>query len=212
MAVCKECKEEVKSIYGGVCQQCRIGNQNPAQWALEQVRTKMINHYRSVNYKPKLLTGYESLHYHIDGHYLNELYHTHEIRDQIVSISMGAECTPYDRPDSLEPGCKDIKFYIRRWTTDGLRSYRKVGPVPISNIDTFVEEALPHFHEALLDLLKFAKTDSYVCATCDKTFPNDVFGGSYFAGKYCSPCWELFKKKNSRECLKCRRSRYECYC
>lgn len=204
MFKCEKCGEDVRSRTDGICQKCQIGNKNPAHWALEKVKQSLLQGRGKEKYS-KFLTGHEGVRYHLDGRYMNDVHYPHEQQKNMVSISCSGQC-------DNEDGFPNLQIAFHRWTHNGMVAFRKAGPFKISSIDTFVEEALPHFHESLVELINFAKGGNFLCSGCDKTFPKGTQAGRHFAGEYCSPCWEAFKKKNSRVCRKCRRPLYECYC
>lgn len=206
MFKCKKCNEDVHKHTGGICQKCQIGSENPAHWVLKEVKKAILEgRDKEHNKYLKWLTAYKSIRYHVNGYYVNNTCYTHIPEKNMVIMGCSGQ-------SDNENGFPNLQIVFHRWTHDGSVAFRKAGPYKISSINTFASETLPYFHESLVELINFTKTGDFFCSGCDKTFPKGTETGRHFAGKYCNPCWEVYKKKNYRVCLKCKCPLYECYC
>jgi hypothetical protein len=184
---------------------CQIGDENPIIWTIKKVKNSLSKPSKHVKKNYRLRSGYGSLNYNIKtGEHCGDEHRSHEDRKSTVSISLSSECENKD-------DCANITVLFNRWTDDGMTIYKTDGPHKISSIDTFENEVLPLFMESLYDLIKFAQRGTYCCSGCGKE--KDVPPvGRHFAGVYCKPCYESYKRKHSGRCLKCKDYRYRCCC
>lgn len=211
MFACKNCSTVVKSIVGGECQQCCIGSKNPTIWAFESLQAAIA---KKIELNPSKGAWHTeasvSLHYHIDGHYVvNKIYSNNEAKN-IVVIHPTISCVV----DSYTKNVSNIRLKFSRWTDDGMTTFRNNEKsqvsIPIKDINSLVEEGIPHYLEALADLIKHARTGFYICSNCEKQIENNHL--RHFAGIYCVSCWKQHQKENSGTCGLCRRPYYECCC
>ena len=67
-----------------------------------------------------------------------------------------------------------------------------------------------------LDVIRFVrrmiKRKEILCSNCGKLISTSEISGSHFAGKYCSKCWEEYKKEHSGKCLRCNSPYWQCCC
>lgn len=203
---CKNCETTCWSGYGEyeLCTKCMIGDQSPSIWVLSQIKEGILN-FKGSSYQLKTRSSDRSLTYNINtGECIGrEKPNIGESKD-FVTIMVSVYC------DNQE-GFPNTRIKFRTWKDAGTSSLGEEGPYQISSFDKLVEEGAPLFVATLFKLIKFAKEDLYICASCEKECKNPP-AGRYFAGTYCGPCWERYKNKNSRTCSICRRPMYQCYC
>lgn len=189
----------------GLCTQCQIGDQSPSLWLLGKIKKKLEEPLEKSQVHLRHRTAQISLIYNAKtGQCVgNDLPHGARRRD-FVCIAVSVEC-------ENKPGLPNIRLMFRRWLDGGASAMESLGPYRILNIDNFMAEASQLYVVAISGLIDFVKEDMYFCSGCSTEKKNPPVG-RYFAGTYCHPCWEAYKKKNSRTCLKCRRPLWECYC
>jgi len=190
-----------------LCVRCQIGDQSPSLWLFQKIYDELKTlgpnkHHRTFYNK---INSYVSLTYNAKtGECVgSEKPKTGTSRD-FVTISTSVSCDNATDYSNLT-----VKF--NRWLDAGSEAVSGLGPYEISNIENLVVEAAPLFVVAVSSLIDFIKEDMYFCVGCyteKKNPPTD----RHFAGLYCAPCWEQYKKKNSQVCLKCRRQYWQCYC
>lgn len=216
MFKCEECFEIVNSKVSGKCQKCHIGTKNPAIWAFENIRNSIL---KSMKVNPGLNNWHreqsESVRYRIDGCYMPDKPYTLQEAKNIVVIHPIVGC--YISRHSHQVSTKDITkvtLHFYRWTDNGMTSYKNGEQsrtvIQIKDIDFLVEEGVPHYLEALTEVIKHARTGLYICSSCDKFIETNYL--RHFAGIYCDVCWKRHQKENSGTCGLCRKPYYECCC
>lgn len=204
--ICNQCNEYVSSRVDGVCQKCRIGDENPTLWAVKQIKNTLLDDdYWAVSHRNgKHRRAYESLLFDIEtGEYVREA--TNKNLRKTVAMSIDAEC---DNDASFS----NLKANFHRWKNGGSSSFGHCGPYEIPDIESFEGEVLPRFNEALIDLINYAKSGKEYCVDCEDVIEPEDYGGHRFAGGHCKRHWEAFKRKHSRKCLKCKSPEWCCYC
>jgi len=184
-----------------------IGDQSPSIWVMSQAKEKILslreNPYHPAKYRS--VTVNRTLSYNVvTGECVGREKPPGGDKKNYVTIMVSVSC-------ENKEGFPNTTIVFDRWADDGMSALGKEGPFGISSFDNLVEEGAPLFVVTLFNLIKFAKEDLYICSTCKKELPNPPVG-RHFAGTYCKVCWEIFKRKNSRTCNRCRKPMYECYC
>jgi hypothetical protein len=197
--ICKFCNIATGVLYpGGKCQKCLIGDKHPTQWLFETIKQSIISNTNQTS----TVNVYESLCYRNGLYSAENPVSQKQINDTVV---VGVQVCW-----NLRSGCGRITF--KRWTQGGFAYYNDYGPIEIDNIEKLFEQGVPHFIEALRELILASKTKTYICANCNKVILTNQTAGQHFAGVYCLECWPKYKLKNSRKCLKCNKNEFECYC
>lgn len=188
-----------------LCTKCQIGDQSPSLWLLNKIYKSLTKTPDKHNESLKIRNAYRSLTYNAKtGECVGSEVPRDGNRRDYVTISVSVEC-------DNKPELPNVRMMIRRWLDGGTSALESLGPYQISNINNFVAEASQLYVVAISGLIDFVKEDMYFCSGCKSEKKNPPIG-RHFAGTYCAPCWEQYKKKNSRICLKCRSELWQCYC
>lgn len=158
-----------------------------------------------------------SLRYDLHGNYKNDIRFTAEEAKNIIVIHPVVRYSVGNLNITQPVSFKDIKkaslsFY--RWTDNGMTTFKNRDDgrqqIEIKDLDFLVEEGIPHFLEALAEVIRHARSGSYICSSCEKSIKSSHL--RHFAGIYCEPCWKAYQKAHSGTCSRCHRPYYECCC
>lgn len=190
-----------------LCTKCQIGDQSPSIWLFQKLKSEIENLDQVSGWRKDSKTrgACKSLKYNvITGECFGTNRPYEDDAKDYVSVMASVDCKNDEK-------FSETTVSIRKWIWDGQRSIGGKKSYPISSFENLVEEGAPLFVVAVCQTIDFLKEDMYHCAGCEEDKKNPP-AGSYFAGTYCGPCWDKYKQRNSRTCLKCRRPMYECYC
>lgn len=206
---CTQCGSDCWSGRGEyeLCIKCQIGDQSPSIWLFQNLKSEIENKDRTTGWRKlmKTLGACKALKYNaITGECVGSNRPDEDKARNYITVMATVTCNNDDE-------FSKTTVSIHRWINDGNQSIDKSRKYSISNFQNLVEEAAPLFVITVCQTIDFLKEDMYHCAGCEKDKKNPP-AGSYFAATYCQPCWEFFKSRNNRSCLKCKSPGYKCCC